>query len=348
MKIKGLIHGLNALLLNEAGEGGGDGGSGADSGGSEGSGGQGSEGSGSAPTSGAGNPSTVFGKSDPQGGGVDDATNLDTVPEWASGFQDNELKSWIAKKAERWGEGGVESALKSHFELEKLKGAEASQLIKLEPIDNREAWHGPGGVFERLGRPQTADGYEMPDIPEERLGEGSIDLRPVFKESAFKVGLTGAQAKEMSADLNKALMEFEILEETKFVTSQNKDMDVVKGEWGDEFEKNMEVARRGAVALGFDVTTEDGQGVLRALEKTMGTRAAVMKMHEIGARMSEHGSGFHGGDGAPTSFMNEAQAQAEIERRIADPELQAKFLDGDRDELKKREQLYGFAYPQKH
>jgi len=324
-----------------AGSGSGGGASG--SGGAAGAAGNASAGSGAGAQSsfsGAGDQGGAGGQGG-QGGQGGGSPAGGTVPEWASGVQDAELKNWLAKKGERW--GSMEDMVRSHRQLEAFRGVPETQLLKLEDATNREAWHGPGGIYERLGRPPTADKYELPEV-EDR--EGYFNLTKPFRELAYEEGLSATQAKNISEKINTQLMEFEQQQIAEFYHRQEKEIGALKKEWGDDFAANEAVALNGALALGFDPKTPEGQKMLANLEREIGTRNIHLKMYEIGSRLGEHGAGSHGNQGgmnAPTPD----QALSEIRRLESDPEFMKRYNSPDGvAENERMRFLYKMAYPE--
>lgn len=248
------------------------------------------------------------------------------------------MRNWLAKKSDRW--GSLEDAFRSHRQLESFRGVDETQLLKLEPSDKKEAWHGPGGIYEKLGRPASADKYEMPKVE----GEGVFDLTQPFRQIAFDEGLSASQAKNIADKVNQAIQADEQARTAEILTAWRNDLATVQKEWGTNFEANTKIAEQGAAALGFDPNTEEGQRTLVQLQHSLGLRYVTMKMFEIGSRLGEHGGGDHGNQGG-TSFMTPQNAAQRIADLKGDPNWVQRWVNGDPEANKEMQALHLMAYP---
>ncbi len=312
--------------------------------GGEGGGGEG-EPSGSAASSlgtGAGDPSPDGGEpavtptpGEPVPGG--------TVPEWAENYSDVDNRNFLAKRGERW--SGPEDVLRSYRDLESLRGVPETQLLKLVDTEDKEAWHGPGGIYSRLGRPDNADQYNLPKI--EETGE-VFDITKPFRDAAFEQGLSGTQVETIGAAVFGKMFEFQEAYNTTLKQNMEAGIETLKREWGTEYDSNHAIASKGAEALGFDVSSEEGLNTLLVLEKEIGTRNFLHHMLQIGQRLGEHQAGEHGDGQGQSGYMTADQARAEIDRLNNDPEFLEKYLKGAKeypDENARMSQLFKFANP---
>lgn len=321
------------------GEGGGAGSGGGGAAGGQGQGGDaGASGQGK-PNAGAGDAggSSFAGQGGKQEGTPPGAGGV--VPKWAEGFKDNDLKNWLSKKGDRWPD--LEEAFRSHRQLEGFRGVGEDQLIRIAPADQREAWHGPGGIYERLGRPPSADKYDLPKV---EVGEGEINLIDSFRTLAFEEGLNNTQAKTIATKIAQQIDQATQAQEQKFLNTQKAERAAVEQEWGEATPANMQVAITGAKALGFDPSTPEGDRVLMELERALGTRTTLMKMFEIGSRLGEGAGGAHGQQSSG-AFMTPAQAKVEISRLEADPEFNRAYLNGGKEQNDRMRFLFSMAYP---
>lgn len=317
--------------------------------GGEGGGGEG-EPSGSAASSlgtGAGDPSPDGGEppvtpsADPPGG---------VLPEWTTErFKGKEpdAANWLAKRIDRWGgpEDFLPAMVRSHMDLESLRGVPETQLLKLVDTEDKEAWHGPGGIYSRLGRPDNADQYNLPKI--EETGE-VFDITKPFRDAAFEQGLSGTQVETIGAAVFGKMFEFQEAYNTTLKQNMEAGIETLKREWGTEYDSNHAIATKGAEALGFDVSSEEGLNTLLVLEKEIGTRDFLHHMLQIGQRLGEHQAGEHGDGQGQSGYMTADQARAEIDRLNNDPEFLEKYLKGAKeypDENARMSQLFKFANP---
>lgn len=267
------------------------------------------------------------------------------LPEWAPELKDPDLSNWIAKRGERW--AGIEDMVRSHKDLESLRGVPENQLIKLAPTEDREAWHGPGGIYSKLGRPDNPDQYNLPKIEETKE---LFDITKSFRAASFEEGLSGGAVERIGAKVFGAMFEFQEAYNTDIKQQMEQGVESLRREWGQEYEAKFAVAQKGAEAVGFDTQSEQGLNTLAVIQQRVegGARGFLHHMHQIGQRLGEHQAGEHGDGQSGPTFMTPDRALQEIERLKADPEFTNKYLKGAEaapDENKRMAELYRFAYP---
>jgi hypothetical protein len=104
-----------------------------------------------------------------------------------------------------------------------------------------------------IGVPDTPDAYEL-DIPEGVPVDE--DFMGAFKQWAHKAGLPKDAVKGLSSDYN-AYVAQRMAEADK---AREAGMDTIKKEWGTDFDKNVEITRRGEAKLGL---SKDWLGIPR-------------------------------------------------------------------------------------
>jgi len=259
------------------------------------------------------------------------AETTSVVPEWAQGFEDPSVRSLVANK--QW--QSPESLIESYMGLESKMGASDSELIRLKGIDDREAWHGKGGIFQRLGRPETAEGYEFPSI---QADEGRIDLSGDFAKFAFEQGLSKTQGEAAVAWFTANMEGAENADKLNQEAKQASELQAVKIEWGSAWDSNVAIAQAGMKALGID------QAMAAAIESEIGTRELLMRMNNVGRLVGEHNIAGSGGPAA-AGYMSPAEAQGEINTLKADPDFMAKWMEGEPSATKKMSSLHVLAHP---
>jgi len=210
---------------------------------------------------------------DSQGGGTGEG-GAQTGETWLSSLPD-ELKTnpSLTKFKEP-----VE-VYRSYVSLEKKIGEKG--IIK--PKDDA-----PPGDWEKyytdLGRPETPDAYEIgrPEgLPDEF--PYSEELEGQFKKWAHEAGLTAKQTKELFTKYIQAnISEYE--KASKIIgEAKGKAEEILRSEWGDNYDTNLELARKARRQFAPDMGPEWEQ-----LEFGLGNNPTMVKMFaNIGARMSE-------------------------------------------------------------
>ena len=212
------------------GSDGGSGDSSSDTGDGSGAGdGAGSSGSGNgAATTGSGVPNTDFRTY------VDEKGNF-TNPEWAKEYPN------LGKKFT-----SVSALSKSYANLERQIGNSNKVAIPSDHSTPEEF----DSFYNRLGRPETPDGYELvkPEgIPDEAWSETEAKG---YSEIANKLGLTKTQASELANWQAERIggatkQHSEALEAIK-----NEATAALKAEWGSDFDVNLAAGKRGAMEVG--------------------------------------------------------------------------------------------------
>jgi len=173
---------------------------------------------------------------------------------------------------------GLQEAVKSHLNLEKLLGHEKVPL----PKDENDA-EGIARFNKALGVPETAEGYNLidPTLPEEMKGL-TFD-KTAFANIVHKYNLTPKQAEGVwkeYTDLSGGIYQKHVADfQTKLAASVN----ALKGEWGDAYESN--VAISDMVVNKFSADKEMNDFVTASLTKSpMGLKFLA----KIGAQFAEN------------------------------------------------------------
>lgn len=223
-------------------------------------------------------------------------------PDWTSGLNE-EQRALLQTK----GWKGPGAVLESYRHLEKLIGRDK---IALPKEGDTEAWD---AVYERLGRPDTAEGYEIA-VPDgvERDAAFEERMRGLF----HKAGLTRAQVAALAEGWHGYLGAETARGEDARIERAEREEEALRSEWGGSFDRRMEQARRAARRFG-DAEIIDG------LEEAVG-RAAVFKMFaRIGSAMAEDDLDGEAGE----SFSQPGPVRAQIAALKADPAFREAWLE---------------------
>lgn len=213
------------------------------------------------------------------------------------------------------------SIIQSYRELEKVSGRDKNDFIEIPKVAEGET-PDYSAVFTRLGRPETAEGYELSDS----------DFAKAAREILFKAGITNSQAKELetwintyTADLQKAADEKRAAD----LDARNKaGAEALKKEWGADFDKNTNLAK--VVMQNMGLTNEQ----VDAIGDAIGPDAAL-KLFLAAAKRTDSESALtgykQGGDETPEMAalrLDEMKNDPEMMRKLAegDPKVQAEML----------------------
>tara|TARA_R110002110_G_scaffold395613_1_gene610217 strand:- start:369 stop:1184 length:816 start_codon:yes stop_codon:yes gene_type:complete len=195
--------------------------------------------------------------------------------------------------------------------------------------------------YNKLGRPDSAEGYEaptenMPDIP------FNSELQSQFFEEAHRIGLNKQQAGALvrwQAEQANNSIEFG---NQQAEASLEKAQDTMRKEFGKAYGDKMEMAKNAALEFG-------GEDLVALLDKTgLGNEPAVIKAFaNIGkAIMNDE---VIGGGGRQGFMMSPAEAKSQITNMKRDPNFMAAYQDQGhvthKESVAEMAKLYELAYP---
>lgn len=250
------------------------------------------------------------------------------------GYTDQADLDYVKNKG--WQSGA--DAVKGYREAEKFIGKDPSTLIQLPRADDP---NGLLAVFDRLGRPASADKYEFAKPPEGLKPDESYQK---WAAGTFhKIGLTAGMVKELTAEHNTYVAAQLKQQETDYATTVAADKKTLLGEWRGGHERMMNVAKSAAQTLGFTPEMIDG------IERTAGYAGTWKFFATLGQKLGE--PGFVTSTGTPKfeGGMTPAEALAEHDKMKGDKNIMAALLDKTHPDnaryQKKQNDLYAIMYP---
>ena len=203
----------------------------------------------------------------------------------------------------------ITSLAKGYVNSQKLIGSKLSI-----PGENDEAaWN---TVYDKLGRPEAADKYQVkrPEIPEGMAY--NEDLEKQFLPVAHKLGLNNKQVNALVAWQTETVKQ----EVEQYKQGMKTAEEGLKKEWGNDYANKVSIAQR-------VVKDYANQEVVDFLEKTkLGNNPAFVKfIYEIGSALVEDGAAPKGG-GSGSGLTAEA-AQQKINTLLADPQFAGKYFN---------------------
>lgn len=249
--------------------------------------------------------------------------------DWSKQGLETEALGYVQTKGWKNPVGVIES----YRNLEKLTGVPPEQIIKLPKGDTPEEW---GPVWDRLGRPKDAKGYEIP-TPKEGADEKFVEWA---KTTFHEVGLPARLAKSLAEKWNAYTQTQTAQAKESYETTIAAETQALKKEWGADHEKNITSARRAAKEFGLDANAID------RLESALGFAGLMKLMHKIGSKLGTDDS-FIGADTKNPGFngMSASAAKAQIDALKADKAFSAKYIAGDVEAREKMTRLHQIAYP---
>jgi len=148
----------------------------------------------------------------------------------------------------------INALAKSYIHAQKMVGSDKI------PVPNKYAteddWN---AVYEKLGRPKTADGYKF-DLPQDKQVD-EVSLKE-FSSQAHKLGLLPGQAQGMVKFYNEITAKSLQDADSKALAARETSTKELKQEWGQAFDQKVSQAATLAKSVGatelLDTNLEDG------------------------------------------------------------------------------------------
>lgn len=241
---------------------------------------------------------------------------------WHTGLSE-ELKGYATPKG--WKDVG--SVVDSYRNLEKLVGVKEKLLQVPDDLGDAKSME---AVWNRLGRPEKAEGYGI-KTADEKFDKWAAD-------TFHKAGVSGNQAKAILESLNNFTTAENTAAEGTIKAQNEQKINALKGEWGAAYEQNLNVAK--AAAKQFGITAE----AVTKLEQAMGFADCMKFLQNVGSKVGE--ASFHSGTGAAANsnvILAPAQAKEKINSLINNKEFAKKYMAGDLQAKNEMEKLNKMA-----
>jgi len=250
-------------------------------------------------------------------------------------FQDVSLKEWVQTK----GWQNPEAVAQSAFNLEKMVGAPAEELVRVPKDGGPEATR---QVLAKLGMPESADKYEIAAPEGMPTDEG---FQKWAQETFHKAGLTTDQAKAVNDAWNEYAQQHYQATEEQLVADATHGDQQLQQEWGSGYERQMNVASKAARELGFD------EDMINAMQQAKGYAETMKFMSALGEKLGE--DSFVSGEVSRTGFhssMTPSEAKTAYNRLIQDEGFSKALMDkqhpGHKDAVERKQKLYALMYPE--
>lgn len=204
----------------------------------------------------------------------------------------------------------------SAMNLEKLLGADRAGRTIVMPKDEKDA-DGIKAFRAKLGVPESPDGYQLP-IPD--------GMDPTLAKAAagwfHEEGIPSAAAAKFTEKWNGYIGKLVEQQEREEQAKSAQELESLRGEWGPNFEKNSEFARRFLKASGLE------EADVTALEKSLGTAKMLKTFQGWGSKIAEHS--FAGGDTGSGNPSGKAAVNAQMSelrtKRMANQITEAEYF----------------------
>jgi len=239
-------------------------------------------------------------------------TEPDAPTNWYSSMEiDESTQGYIQSK----GWDSPKALLESYRNLEKFKGAPEDRLLTLPEEQLPEHM---GEVWNRLGRPETPEGYEV-ELPEGiTLDEARMNS---MREFAHQNGISkDAFAKLAKLDAEQQLANQKAYEESMQAEFQRQETEL-KNEWGTKYDESVFMAEKGMREMGVDAEAFD------VIKYGLGYDGAMKFFQKVASAMGE--KALVEGEKRSDFGMTPEQARYEMDQLMAkalsDPQVMAQW-----------------------
>lgn len=238
------------------------------------------------------------------------------------GFKE-ENRSFVQEKGYKSADDMV-TALKG---LSQFEGKDLSKMVAL-PADDASA-EDLASFYGKLGCPEKPEGYVF--------GKNDTDFAKSIAPILHESGITQKQLDVLMPKWNEFITAKNAEAEQQLVADNEEATKALKGEWGKEYEANIDLAKKATQALGFSADEID------AICKVKGSAWVYKTMAKFGKAFSDDTIKGVGANAQP-NLSNPKEAMARIERLKHDSNFAAKIAKGDEAALKEWEMLHQAAY----
>lgn len=253
--------------------------------------------------------------------------------EWFSTIGDESVRTWVQSKGFKDSTAVAESA----YNLEKLIGFDKAGRTLVVPKDDATPEE-RAAFYQKLGAPANADGYKVPE---------ALAADPVvkeFRDVALKSGMLPKQFEEAVGFITAKAQTMNTERQQAAAAQSDQDMTALKTEWGQGYDKQVEMAKRAATSFIPAKDAAERGEIMTKIEGAIGTGAMMRLFAKIGEGLGEHAA-HSSGDAGNFDSLTPAQAKGRIEALKSDKEWSTAYLKGDKIKIAEMERLTKAAYP---
>jgi len=229
-------------------------------------------------------------------------------------------------------QAGADGALSDRAWLENKKYADLPTLVKTtRELEGRflagdkivlpkdgDAPEAFENFYKAIGRPDTADAYEIP-VPEGQELDDAFAGK--MRDAAFKSGMPAGMLKPLAEAFNAHIVELQQNAEAQAAEAKRAGVAEVKTEWGDKFTANIANANKAMKMLDLDAEK------IGKIENGLGTADTLRLLARLGGGMGE--DVLLGGGSAKVFSVSPAEARTELDNMNKDADLRAKIIAKD-------------------
>lgn len=213
--------------------------------------------------------------------------------------------------------------------------------------DDEKGWN---DLYGKLGRPESAEKYELPKLRADGkpYGEADVAFQKALLPVLHDAGLTQRQLAKIVPKWDEMMSGMQGAEQQQTQAAMEKTVTALKTEWGASFDEKIGLAD--TAIKHFSQSFQLGDGLTKELNVTnLGNNPAMAKFFaELGKNLKEDGLIGKAEGGVPGG-LSPTEAKQQIAALEADkekgPALMNKKHPNHAAVVAERQRLYEFAYP---
>ena len=220
-------------------------------------------------------------------------------------------------------------------------GASPDSVVAIPGADDTEGWK---AFYAKLGRPESADKYTLPNV---KLPEGLVvddALRANFTARAHDLNLTNKQAEGLYEWWNSQMGSAHTTTSQAKAVATQQALDGLKTEWGQAFESKLTEAKAAVAHYG------DADLVAYLNDTGLGDDPRLIKTFaKLGAQLREDGLVGRGDTGGRDGVLSPTEARQQIAHLRGDEAFKKDYMNakapGHKAAMERMTRLHQMAHP---
>ena len=237
--------------------------------------------------------------------------------------------------------GGLAKGYKNAQQLIGKIGANPDSVVAIPGEEDSEGWN---GLFNKLGRPESADKYSLGEMALPEGMKADLELQKGFTSKAHELGLSNKQAQGLFAWWNENVGSNFTQQTQAAAAKEQQGISALRTEWGQAFDQKLGDAKSALAHYG-------GEDLTAYLEESrLGNDPRMIKVFAtLGAQLREDGIAGRGSAGAGMGVLSPTEARQEIAKLQGDTQFSKQYLNksdpAHQQAVQRMKSLHEMAYP---
>ncbi len=229
----------------------------------------------------------------------------------------------------------------SYLHATKMIGGRPQDLVKVPGPDDAAGW---AEAYAKLGRPEKADGYTLTPPAGTEFSDADKAFHAAILPAIHEAGLSQRQLDRVVQAWNGYAEQIVAQQDQAVQTRQQEGERALKAEWGQAYDQNLELAKRGLAHYA------DADTIKYLEESRLGDHPGLVKLFaKLGGALAEDGLLGRAGAGSGGGLLAPTEARQQIAAKYADKQfaavLTSKSAPGHAEAVAEMARLHEMAYP---